>query len=704
MTTLSIDIETYSSNDLKSCGVYKYVEAADFTVLMIAYSFDGGEVATIDLEDVTDVLGTDWFLHYLQDPNILKTAHNANFERVCLSKFFGVDLPVEQWECTMVKSAMLGLPLGLDAVAKVLKLSEQKDNAGKALIRYFSVPCKPRKSKKSALSVDSNELWSEFMESALKDGAFPEDPDERQQAFRDYVDANYGPFKKRNMPSDAPEKWTSFLEYCRQDVRTEMAIRDKISFFEIPQDEKELWYLDQKINDRGIAIDVPFVENAIEISRQHTAALIAEAVEHTGLDNPNSGPQLKAWLSKALDTEVTSLTKEAVPSLLKGCTDETVSRVLAIRQELAKTSVKKFDAMLKSVCADGRVRGLLQFCGANRTGRWAGRLIQVQNLAKNFLSDLDLARQVVCAGDRDTLAMAFGNVPDTLSQLIRTAFVASEGRILIPTDFSAIEARVIAWLAGEQWRLDVFNTHGKIYEASASQMFNVPLDLIKKGNPEYALRAKGKVAELALGYQGGAGALIQMGALKGGLTEAELPAIVSLWRKASPAIVKMWSRMESAAIETVLTGVSTRVRGLVTFRKDKGVLFAGLPSGRELAYVNPKLVQGKFGGDALTYEGMDQTTKQWKRIDTYGGKLVENIVQAIARDCLAVALTRLDKAGYDIAMSVHDEGVLDVPLQQLSIEENIKEINRIMAMPIPWAQGLPLTAESYATPYYRKED
>lgn len=659
MTTLSIDIETYSSNDLKSCGVYKYVEAADFTVLMIAYSFDGGEVATIDLEDITDVLGTDWFLQYLQDPNILKTAHNANFERVCLSKFFGVDLPVEQWECTMVKSAMLGLPLGLDAVAKVLKLSEQKDNAGKALIRYFSVPCKPTKANG---------------------------------------------MRTRNMPSDAPEKWASFLEYCRQDVRTEMAIRDKISFFEIPQDEKELWYLDQKINDRGIAIDMPFVENAIEISRQHTAALIAEAVELTGLDNPNSGPQLKAWLSKALDTEVTSLTKEAVPALLKGCTDETVSRVLAIRQELAKTSVKKFDAMLKSVCADGRVRGLLQFCGANRTGRWAGRLIQVQNLAKNFLPDLDLARQIVCAGDRDTLAMAFGNVPDTLSQLIRTAFVASEGRILIPTDFSAIEARVIAWLAGEQWRLDVFNTHGKIYEASASQMFNVPLDLIKKGNPEYALRAKGKVAELALGYQGGAGALIQMGALKGGLTEAELPAIVSLWRKASPAIVKLWYSMESAAIETVLTGVSTRVRGLVTFRKAKVVLFAQLPSGRELAYVNPKLVQGKFGGNALTYEGMDQTTKQWKRIDTYGGKLVENIVQAIARDCLAVALTRLDKAGYDIAMSVHDEGVLDVPLQPLSIDANIKEINRIMAMPIPWAQGLPLTAESYATPYYRKED
>lgn len=658
MTTLSIDIETYSSNDLKSCGVYKYVEAADFTVLMIAYSFDGGAVNTIDCEDEAEVLGSEWFLNYLRNPIFLKTAHNANFERVCLSKFFGVDLPVEQWECTMVKSAMLGLPLGLDAVAKVLKLSEQKDNAGKALIRYFSVPCKPTKANG---------------------------------------------MRTRNMPSDAPEKWASFLEYCRQDVRTEMAIRDKIAFFEIPQDEKELWYLDQKINDRGIAIDVPFVKNAIEISRQHTAALIAEAVELTGLDNPNSGPQLKAWLSKALDTEVTSLTKEAVPALLKGCTDETVSRVLAIRQELAKTSVKKFDAMLKSVCADGRVRGLLQYYGANRTGRWAGRLIQVQNLAKNFLPDLDLARQIVCVGDRDTLAMAFGNVPDTLSQLIRTAFVASEGRILIPTDFSAIEARVIAWLAGEQWRLDVFNTHGKIYEASASQMFNVPLELIKKGNTEYALRAKGKVAELALGYQGGAGALIQMGALKGGLTEAELPAIVSLWRKASPAIVRLWARMEAGAINTMAYGGFTHVNG-VTFRKDKGVLFAQLPSGRELAYVNPKLVPGKFGGDALTYEGMDQTTKQWKRIDTYGGKLVENIAQAIARDCLAVALTRLDKAGYDIAMSVHDEGVLDVPLQPLSIEDNIKEINSIMAMPIPWAQGLPLTAESYATPYYRKED
>ena len=741
--TLNIDIETYSSIDLKSAGVYKYVEAEDFTILCISYSVDGGDVVTIDtvrrVPECGDPFDYEEWVDQLQDfkklltePSITKKAWNANFERTCLAKYFGVELPPEQWECTMVKAAMLGLPLSLETAAKVLKLAEQKDAKGKTLLNYFSKPCKPSK-------------------------------------------ANGG--RTRNLPHHAPDKWQQLLDYCAQDVRTEMAVGSKIAFFEIPAEEKRLWCLDQRMNDRGIGIDRVLVEAAIGISDTNTLRLIDEAVSITGIDNPNSAAQLKKWLSAGMGEEVTSLTKANIPELLKlvqiedypiktesrnnqnpvkpefkneeekiqfllankwspmftgdysrwiyepdaikgldlnqhnyttesalrvmfpkpmkAATNEGIKRVLEIRQELSKTSVKKYQAMLNGLCEDSRVRGLLQFYGANRTGRWAGRLVQVQNLPQNKMPDLGLAREITRRGDCDDVTMLYGNVPNVLSQLVRTAFVASENSRFLVADFSAIEARVIAWFAKEKWRLDVFATHGKIYEASASQMFKVPLEEIGKGNP---LRQKGKVAELALGYQGGANALITMGALNQGLKEEELPEIVRLWREASPNIVRLWYAVDKAAKDCLMTGEPQSVNRGVRFAFERGILFIHLPSGRKLSYLAPRLAPGKFG-EVLTYEGMDQTTKQWKRQDTYGGKLVENIVQAIARDCLAVAMLRLEDAGYKLVMSVHDEVVIDAPNSFGSLEE----INEIMSRPVEWAKDLPLRAESYETLFYKKD-
>ncbi len=651
MKTLTIDIETYSSTDLIKSGVYKYVEADDFTVLLIAYSFDGEEPTVLDIESNPYQAYLGHFKDILTDPLVLKTAFNANFERTCLSKFFGMELPAEQWECTMVKASMLGLPLSLDMVSKVLQLSEKKDAAGKALIRYFSCPCKPTK-------------------------------------------ANEG--RTRNLPEHASDKWQDFIDYCRQDVKTELAIREKIKFFEIPDQEKRLWYLDQRINDRGVLLDEDFINAAIAVSEENTTRLTAEAIALTSLDNPNSAAQLKKWLSEAMGEQVTSLTKEVIPALLQNTDCDIVTRALEIRQEMAKTSVKKYQAMLKGICKDGRLRGLLQFYGANRTGRWAGRLVQVQNLPKNYLADLDLARQVVKSSDTEAVELLFGNVPDTLSQLIRTAFIAPQVHSFIVADFSAIEARVIAWLANEKWRLDVFNTHGKIYEASASQMFKVPIESVTKGS---ALRQRGKVAELALGFQGGKNALIKMGALKEGLTESELPQLVAMWRNANKQIVRLWGVVEDAAIETVVSGQPVQIMHGIRFSVEKNLLFIQLPSGRRLAYVRPKMKAGKFGNASLTYEGMDQTTKQWTIQDTYGGKLVENIVQAIARDCLAVAMLRLDNAGFNIVMSVHDE----VVIEESDSHVRLGEVNEIMGVPIPWAKGLPLTADSYETKFYKKD-
>lgn len=646
MQTLAIDIETFSSTDLAKSGVYKYAEAADFEILLFAYAFGDNPVHIIDLKQ-GEVLPSA-VLHALTDPRFLKKAHNANFERTCIAKHFHITLCPSQWSCTMAKASMLGLPLSLEMVGKVLKLEQQKSTAGKALIRYFSLPCKPTKANGE---------------------------------------------RTRNLPGHDMEKWEAYKEYCVQDVVSEMAISDKISFFKITDTEIKLWQLDQKINDCGILIDPVLVNSAIALDHLNKERLTAEAIDLTSLTNPNSAAQLKSWLSDETGTVVTSLTKEAMPALLENTQCDTVTRVLNIRQEMSKTSVSKYLSMAKAICADNRLRGIHQYYGANRTGRWAGRLVQPQNLPKNFLPDLDLARQITRRGDMDMLTLLFGNVPDTLSQLIRTSFIAPAGSRFIVADFSAIEARVIAWLANEKWRLDVFNTHGKIYEASASQMFRIPMENITKD-----LRQKGKVSELALGYQGGPNALIKMGALKMGIDEEELPKIVAMWRQANKRIVLLWKHVDEAAINTV-SGEPSTIQFGIRFFMDKGMLVIMLPSGRMLFYQNAKLKPNKFGGESVTYWGMDQTTRQWCLQDTYGGKLVENIVQAIARDCLADAMLRMDATGYKIVMHVHDEIVSEVPGGFGSIEE----VNKIMGAPISWAKGLPLTADSYETNYYKKD-
>jgi DNA polymerase len=648
MQTLGIDIETYSSGDLMKSGVYKYVQANDFKILLFAYSVDNGPVHLLDIESGDQLPA--YILAALTDPAVLKTAYNANFERTAIAKHFGIELNPNQWECTMAKSSMMGLPLGLDSVSKALRLQQEKSTEGKNLIRYFSIPCKPTKTNGQ---------------------------------------------RARNLPEHDLEKWNRFKEYCRQDVVVEQAIREKLHWFTIPSSEKKLWSLDQKINDKGVLLDPPFVKNAIRFDLDFAERLSTEAIQLTGLDNPNSVSQLKAWMQEATGEEIASLSKETVPVLLKSTNSETAKRVLEIRQEMSKTSVKKYLAMSKAICADSRVRGLLQYYGANRTGRWAGRLVQVQNLPQNHLPDLALARQLVREGDINMLEMLFGNVPDTLSQLIRTSFIAPKDHRFIVADFAAIEARVIAWLAGEAWRLNVFATHGKIYEASASQMFKVPIESITKGSP---LRQKGKVSELALGYQGGPNALITMGALKMGLLEEELPKLVKMWRNANRKIVEYWYEVEAAAIAAI-NGEPNSIKHGIKFFMERGVLFIELPSKRRLAYLRPKVAMGKFGSMAITYEGMSQTTKQWTRQDTYGGKLVENIVQAVARDCLADAMLRVDAAGYPIVMHVHDEIVMEVKNGAGSLEE----VNKIMGQTIPWAKGLPLRADSYETEFYKKD-
>lgn len=648
MQTLSIDIETFSSTDLIKCGVYKYTEAHDFAILLFAYAFENEPVQIVDLasgEVLPQVVQS-----ALTNPAVLKTAYNANFERTCIAKHFKILVPPGQWECTMVKAGMLGLPMSLDAASKVLNLDAKKDASGKALIRFFSLPCKP---------TSKNEQ------------------------------------RTRNLPQHDADKWQMFKDYCVQDVVVEMTIRSKIEFFEAQPFEKKLWKLDQEINDRGVLVDLSFVHNAISQDFENKEKLTAEAIQLTNLDNPNSAAQLKAWLTEELGEDVSSLKKEAIPAMIKDADCEVVKRVLSLRQEMSKTSVKKYEAMSKAVCKDGRVRGLLQFYGANRTGRWAGRLVQVQNLPQNHLADLDLARRCVASNDLELLEMLFGNVPDTLSQLIRTAFVAPKDHRFIVADFSAIEARVIAWLANERWRMQVFATHGKIYEASASQMFKVPIETVTKGSD---LRQKGKVSELALGYQGGPNALIKMGALKMGVAEDELPKLVKIWRNANKAIVTLWEDVNNAAIDAV-EGNPSAIQHSIRFFMEKDLLCIQLPSKRRLVYQSPRLTEGKYNTLTLSYEGLNQTTKQWCRQDTYGGKLVENIVQAIARDCLAESMVRLSEAGYTIAMHVHDENVLEVANGFGSLEE----VNMIMGRPIPWAKGLPLKADSYETNYYKKD-
>ncbi len=615
---LSIDLETFSSVPIGKTGAYKYIQSPDFEILLFAYSLDGAPVEIVDFAQ--GELLPDWVYAALTDPAYIKHAYNAPFEWYCLSKFCGRMLPVDQWRDTMLHGLYCGFTAGLDATGKALGLpaEKQKLSVGKALIRYFCVPCNPTK-------------------------------------------ANGG--RTRNYPKHDPEKWELFKTYCKGDVVTEMEIERRLSNFPVPMDVEKQWQTDLIINARGVAVDMGMVQGALEIGASTRDQLMSEAVQITGLENPNSIKQLADWLQTATDETITDLRKDTVAMMLKNqVVSGDAERMLEIRQELGKTSTKKYDAIEAAVCADGRVRGLLQFYGANRTGRWAGRLVQVQNLPRTYigLEHLPLARNAVRNREADKLRLLFGSVPDTLSQLIRTSFVTSPGNKLVDADFSSIEARVISWLAGEHWRLEVFRTHGKIYEASASQMFGVPIEKIKKGNPEYALRQRGKVAELALGYQGSTGALITMGALNMGIPEEDLPDIVSRWRESNKRIVDLWYRVEGAAVSVIQSGVPAGVNNLVLAREydaENGLDFLTikLPSGRKLYYARPELGVNQWGKSSIAYYGVNQTTKQWTPLETYGGKLVENIVQAIARDCLAIAIEHLEAAGFPVVFHIHDE-------------------------------------------------
>lgn len=657
MKHLSIDIETYSSVDIKKSGMYKYALSDDFQILLFAYSIDFGEVKIIDLakgEILPEVI-----IQALDDKNIIKHAYNAPFEWWCLNQA-GYKTSIEQWRDTMFHGLYCGYTAGLGATGTAIGLPQdkKKDTTGKALIKLFCVPCKPTK----------------------KNGG-----------------------RLRNLPHHEPEKWELFKNYCIQDVVTETEIYKRLSNFPVPQEEQELWVLDQKINAYGVKIDTELVKGALSINDIVTAELTEEAIQVTGLDNPNSAAQLGKWLKEKTGQDIENLQKGTVSELIGSLEDKEAVRVLEIRQELAKTSIKKYVAMEEAICPDGRIRGLLQFYGANRTGRWAGRLVQVQNLPRNYLETLDYAREIVKSQDANFLKLVYGNVSDTLSQLIRTAFVPSEGHKFVVADFSAIEARVIAWLAGEQWRQEVFATHGKIYEASASQMFGVPIELIKKGNPEYALRQKGKVAELALGYGGSSGALITMGALDMGLEEKELPDVVRRWRNANKRITDLWYGIENAVIKLMETGETQGLKGIIFSREidliyGQDFLTIKLPSGRKLFYPKPHLKENRFGSNALHYFGVNQTTKKWEVQETYGGKLVENIVQAISRDCLAVTLKRLESEGLQTVMNIHDEAVIDADLNV-----DLDKVCELMGQPIEWAPGLLLKAAGFESSYYMKD-
>ncbi|MSS94310.1 hypothetical protein FYJ53_11105 [Eubacterium sp. BL-380-WT-2B] len=644
MRTLSIDIETYSSVDLAKSGVYRYAEAPDFEILLFGYSVDGGPVQVVDLacgEKIPQEIQ-----NAVLDSQIIKWAFNAQFERICLSRYFGVWLEPASWRCTMVWSAYLGLPLSLEGAAIVTGADKKKLTEGKELIRYFSVPCKATQS-------------------------------------------NGG--RTRNLPEHSFEKWESFKAYNLRDVEVELSIQEKLQKFPMPEEEWNNYILDQQINDRGIQLDLELVKKAIQCDEKVREELTSRLKDLTDLDNPNSVVQMKSWLSEnGLETD--SLDKAAVKALLKEAPDH-LSEVLELRQLLAKSSVKKYTAMENAVCTDGRARGLLQFYGANRTGRFAGRLIQVQNLPQNHLSDLEQARRLVRGGHFDALEILYDSIPGVLSELIRTAFVPKKGYKFIVADFSAIEARVIAWIASETWRNEVFATHGKIYEASASQMFRVPLEEVTKGS---LLRQKGKIAELALGYGGSVGALKAMGALDMGLTEEELKPLVYAWRNANPNIVRLWWDVDRAVKKAVKERCRTETHR-IRFEYRSGMLLIWLPSGRQLTYVKPRMGINRFGSEAVTYEGVG-TTKKWERIESYGPKFVENIVQAISRDLLCHSMRNLDESGLNIVMHVHDEVVLEVPL-----EICVQDVCVLMGQVPPWAHGLLLRADGFECDFYKKD-
>lgn len=644
MKTLSIDIETFSDNDI-SHGVYKYVDTPNFDILIFAYSIDNGPVESIDLT-VIDI--PEEVLNALTDETVIKKAFNAQFERVCLSKFLNQQLDPKQWQCTMVHANELGLPGSLKTCANYLNVEQQKDSSGTALINYFSKPCKPTK---------VNDM------------------------------------RTRNLPEHDPEKWAKFVDYCEQDVRTEMAIADVLSSYPLPESEWELYTLDQKIHDYGVLVATDLAESAVKIDDAIRDENLEKLKAITGLDNPNSLKQFKEWLSEK-GHEFPTLGKDIVKSYIKeGLVTGEVKEALELRLKLANSSTKKYVMMSDATCSDGRMHGLLQFYGANRTGRWAGRLLQVQNLPRNYMKQLDEARNMVIDQDREGLELIFGDIPDVLKQLIRTGLIAKDGHTFHVSDFSAIEARVIAWYAGEEWVLEAFRTHGKIYEATADNMFNLGgVDKVSKD-----MRQRGKVATLALGYQGGPGALVAMGALDMGIPEDELQDLVDKWRTANKRIVNFWYDTQKQAIKALEQGgVINGAKGLKFFQKD-GYLFIQLPSGRRLSYAKAKLEDGKFG-QKITYEGQG-TKVYFEKQDTYGGKLVENIVQATARDILAAAMMRLDEAGYNIVFHVHDEVVAEVPKDGPGIEK----MNGLLSITPDWAKGLPLSAEGYATDYYMKD-
>jgi len=646
---LSIDLETYSDIDLSECGVYRYVEG-DFHILLFAYAFDDAPVLIVDMargeelpQEVVDAIF---------DDSIIKAAWNASFERTCLSHYFGRQLSPDSWQCSMVWAASLSLPLALKSAAQVLKTGEQKDKAGEALIRLFSMPCKPTKT-------------------------------------------NGG--RTRNLPEHAPEEWEQFKAYCLQDVRTERDIRHKLEMFPMKASEWDYYHMDQRINDRGVLIDHQLVTQAIACDRMLTEEMANKAQELTGLENPNSVSQLKGWLDKR-GIPVESLGKKDVAALIrdldKNSPDQEAIDMMKLRLQMAKSSVKKYQAADRYICADGRAHGLFQFSGANRTQRWAGRGIQLQNLPQNKIQTLDEARELVKMGAFDTLDLIYGNVPDILSQLLRTMLIPKPGHIFIVCDFSAIEARVLAWLAGERWRLEAFKRGDDIYCASASQMFGVP---VEKHGVNGDLRQKGKVAELACGYGGATGALISMGALDRGLKESELPGIIESWRASNPHIVQFWWDVERAAIDTVKDH-KDRTVGRIGFQHSANTLWFVLPSGRRLAYIKPRLEPNRFGKLALTYEGVGANNK-WARIETYGGRETENLCQATARDLLAEAMWRMEKAGLSIVGHVHDEVILEVPEGAVTVED----VGNIMNQNPPWAKDLLLSSAGYWGRYYFKD-
>lgn len=657
MRHLSIDIETRSSADIGKTGLYRYAQDKDFGILLFAYKLDEDPVKIVDLEMGEKI--PDQILKCMSDPSVTKHAYNAAFEWYCLNRA-GYHTPLAQWKCTMIHGLYCGYTAGLDATGKAIGLPQdkQKLTTGKALIRYFCVPCKPTKS-------NGGRTW--------------------------------------NLPRHAPEKWKLFKEYCVQDVVTESEILKRLSAFPVPETEERLWQMDVRMNAFGVRVDTGLITGALMIDGISTQELTDEAVEITGLSNPNSTGQLLQWLTEQ-GVQMENLQKATVEeTLTREALPKTVRRILEIRQQLGKTSVRKYTAMQTAKCEDDRIRGLTQFYGANRTGRWAGRLVQLQNLPRNYLKTLDYARNLVKAQNYEGVRLLYGNVPDTLSQLIRTAFIPSEGHKFVVADFSAIEARVIAWLAGEQWVNEVFATHGKIYEATASQMFHVPIERIVKGNPEYSLRQKGKVATLALGYQGGTSALIAMGALNMGLTEEELPDIVTRWRNANPRIRDLWYAVEETALAAMKTAEPQAMRGLI-FRLEGDLLYGQsfltvqLPSGRKLFYPKPFLQENRFGKMAIHYYTVGQQTRKWEVDSTYGGKMTENIVQAIARDCLAETLRRISHLGLQVVFHVHDEVIIDAPM-----DVTVDQICSLMAEPISWAPGLILKGAGFESSYYMKD-